>query len=173
MKIRSIFLVLMLAGTMGVNQSCSTEKSTTGTVDNAPGNIPRLAHDDPRRRVSQEKFIEANKMDMLGDHQQALNLYKECVKIDPSNDAAYYSIAKILYSSKQYMEAAQYAQQAVKLDPENTWYLDFYGTLLGGLGNFKEAQKYMSKWRSRIPKTRMPGSTGHSLQSRINSMMRP
>lgn len=122
-------------------QSCTTEKSTIGVADKSPSNIASLAADDPRKRIAMEKFIEANKMDILGDHNQALNLYKEALKIDPGNDAAYFNVARILYSSKQYSDAVQYAQQAMKLDPQNTWYLDLYGTLLGGLGNFKEAQK--------------------------------
>src|SRR6185295_17552502 len=100
-----------------------------------------LPDHDPRKRLATEKFIEANKMDILGDHNQAMNLYKEALKIDPAIDAAYYNIAKILYNSKQYADAIQYAQQAVKLSPDNAWYLDLYGTLLGGLGNYKEAQK--------------------------------
>ena len=131
-------LVIVIAAFL---QSCTTEKSTVGVADKTSSNIARLAADDPRKRIATEKFIEASKMDILGDHSQALNLYKEALKIDPGNDAAYFNVAKILYGLKLYAEAVQYAQQAVKLEPKNTWYLDLYGTLLGGLGDFKEAEK--------------------------------
>ena len=125
---------------MAVITSCMTEKQVSISPV-AESNVQKLPEDDPRKRVTTEKFIEATKMEILGDYQQALNLYKEVIKIDPANDAAYYNMAKILYTSKQYVDAASYAQQAAKLDPENVWYLDLYGTLLGGLGNYKEAQK--------------------------------
>src|SRR6185503_1615962 len=139
MKIRSLLLLLLVSITAFI-QSCSTEKSTVASPDKT-SSANTLADRDPRKRLATEKFIEANKMDILGDHNQAMNLYKEALKIDPSIDAAYYNLAKILYNSKQYNDAIQYAAQAVKLNPKNTWYLDLYGTLLGGLGNYKEAQK--------------------------------
>ena len=141
MKFRFLFALSLMIAITAFLQSCTTEKSAAGAADKTPSNIARLADDDPRKRIATEKFIEASKMDILGDHTQAMNLYKEALKIDPGNAAAYFNIAKILYSSKQYADAVQYAQQAVKLEPKNTWYLDLYGTLLGGLGNFKEAQK--------------------------------
>ncbi|MBA3647681.1 MAG: tetratricopeptide repeat protein [Chitinophagales bacterium] len=94
---------------------------------------------DPATLASQEKFIEAMKMKMLGENQQALNLFKECIKIDPNNAAAFYNAAKIFYDQKQYGDALAFAAQAGKLNPQNEWYLDLYSTLLGGTGNYKEA----------------------------------
>ncbi|HYV91721.1 MAG TPA: tetratricopeptide repeat protein [Chitinophagales bacterium] len=136
---RSLLLLLLVSITAFI-QSCSTEKSTVASADKS-SSANDLPDHDPRKRLATEKFIEANKMDILGDHNQAMNLYKEALKIDPSMAAADYNLAKILYNSKQYSDAIQYAAQAVKLNPKNTWYLDLYGTLLGGLGNYKEAQK--------------------------------
>jgi tetratricopeptide (TPR) repeat protein len=143
MLTKKVGLSILLA-TLTVSFSCTTTRQTTDTTGvltpPSTGAAP-LADDDPRRRAATEKFIEATKMDILGDHQQALNLYKECLKIDPSNAAAFYNVGKIFYDQKQYADALPYAQQAVKIDPKNIWYLDLYGTLLGGMGNYKEAAK--------------------------------
>ena len=58
-----------------------------------------------QRIAAEQKLIEAKKMEMLGDDQQAINLYKECLKIDANNDAAYYSLAQIYLNAKQIPDA--------------------------------------------------------------------
>src|SRR5436190_7607605 len=100
MKSRSLLMLLLPVTITAFVQSCSTEKSTVASADKT-SSANDLADHDPRKRLATEKFIEANKMDILGDHNQAMNLYKEALKIDPSIDAAYYNLAKILYNSKQ------------------------------------------------------------------------
>ncbi len=119
-------------------QSSAVRQEGTGSATVA---VKRLSADDPRYRVVSEKFIDACKMEMVGDYQAALNLYQEVIRLDPANDAAYFNIAQILYGRKQYVDALAYAQQAVRLDPQNGWYLGLLGTLYGGIGKFKEAQK--------------------------------
>src|SRR6187549_3586242 len=99
MKIRPLLLLVLVTITAFV-QSCSSEKSTLASPDKT-SSANDLPDHDPRKRLATEKFIEANKMDILGDHNQAMNLYKEALKIDPGNAAAYFNLAKILYSSKQ------------------------------------------------------------------------
>lgn len=142
MKIYSRLFYLLISVLL-LNQSCTSTKEATSTSgkNQNTADVTKLAPGDPRIRIATEKFIEANKMEMLGDYQQAMNLYKECLKLNPGIDAAYYNISKILYAQKSYTDALAFVQQAVKLDPSNTYYLDMYGTLLGGLGNYKEAIK--------------------------------
>lgn len=120
--------------------SCSSAKmgSTKSNSENVPA-AKTVVIDDVRKRQAEEKLIEAKKMDILGDAPAALNLYKECIRLDPDNDAAYYDAAVILFNQKQYEDALGYVTEAVKIDPNNSWYLDLYGTLLGGIGNYKEA----------------------------------
>jgi tetratricopeptide (TPR) repeat protein len=138
MKLRSLLIGSLSMAWMAIASSCSTSHEAVSASGNNPEqNI--TGNDDPRILRSQEKLIEAKKMEMLGDEQQALNLYKECMKTDASNDAAYYNAARILFDQKQYSDALSFASQAVKLNSTNQWYLDLYATLLGGMGNFKEA----------------------------------
>ncbi|MCS6991114.1 MAG: tetratricopeptide repeat protein [Chitinophagales bacterium] len=133
------YLVLALS----VWVSCSSERPLSKAAGDGRELLQqqRLAQDDPRYRIVSEKFIDACKMEMLGDYQAALNLFKEVIKLDPSNDAAYFNIAKILYNTRQLIDALLYAEQAVRLNPNNPWYLDLLGTLQGALGNFREAIK--------------------------------
>ncbi|MBA2421813.1 MAG: tetratricopeptide repeat protein, partial [Chitinophagales bacterium] len=127
----------MLVCSAVLNNSCSGLKNTSATTK--AGTSDAKADDDPQRRQAEEKLIEAKKMEILGDQQQALNLYKECIKFDPSNDAAFYNAAVILFNQKQYPEALALISHAIKINPINEWYLDLYGTLLGGTGYYKEA----------------------------------
>lgn len=140
MKLKTYVTIFWLWSALFVVGSCSPAKmgSTKRNAENGP--VVKTAEiDDVRKRQAEEKLIEAKKMDILGDEPAALNLYKECIRLDPDNDAAYYDAAVILFNQKHYEDALGYVSEAVKIDPENTWYLDLYGTLLGGIGNYKEA----------------------------------
>ena len=78
--------ILFVLPAISATFSCTTPKQATETsgVPGAPAvAAPQLAEDDPRRRAATEKFIDATKMDILGDHQQAINLYKESLKTIP------------------------------------------------------------------------------------------
>ncbi|MBX7109495.1 MAG: tetratricopeptide repeat protein [Chitinophagales bacterium] len=136
----AIKLLLLIAGLQFLH-ACSAPKEGTATApkDGAPD--AKATVDEARLREAEAKLIEAKKMELLGDEQAAMGLYKECIRLDPGNDAAFYDAATILFRQKQYQEALAYVAQAVKLQPENSWYLDLYGTLLGGIGNYKEAVK--------------------------------
>src|SRR4030095_1227418 len=97
MKLKSLLVAAFLLAISGLISSCSTSRSV---VNEAPAGDFAGSQDgsgkiDPQKLQSQEKLIEAKKMELLGDDQQALNLYKECIKTDPANDAAYYNAAKI------------------------------------------------------------------------------
>lgn len=141
MKLKSLIQLLLLVTWLMVNTSCSGPKSASSTLTEGASTAKASMIDDARKRQAEEKLIEAKKMEILGDEQAALNLYRECIRIDPDNDAAYYGSAVLLFDQKQYQDALGFVSQAVKISPDNHWYLDLYGTLLGGIGNYKEAIK--------------------------------
>lgn len=139
MNFRIYLLILLVA----MFAACRTTKQSlpAGPIMIDPSQPVVSGGQDPRELQVQEKFIEAIKMQILGNFQEAINLYKECIKLDPENDASYFNVAKIFYDQQRYPDALEFVKQAVKLDPQNKWYEDLYGTLLGGIGNYKEAIK--------------------------------
>ncbi len=141
MKFRNALNLLLLIAGLQFLYSCSASKKGAATTSGNAAPDAKVVVDEARQREAEAKLIEAKKMELLSDEQAAMGLYKECIRLDPGNDAAYYDAATILFRQKQYQEALAYVAQAVKLQPENSWYLDLYGTLLGGIGNYKEAVK--------------------------------
>ncbi len=61
-------------------------------------------------------YIFAIEAKLKGDLNTAMEILKACRKLDPNCPAIYYEMAQILASSQNYDHAAQYAQEAVKVD---------------------------------------------------------
>lgn len=66
---------------------------------------------------------EATKLYLFGNFPQAVNLYNECIKINPSSSASHYQLAKIYMQAGELKLAREHAKNAVSLDPDNPWYL--------------------------------------------------
>ncbi|MBN1790869.1 MAG: tetratricopeptide repeat protein [Bacteroidales bacterium] len=66
---------------------------------------------------------EATKLYLFGNFPQAVNLYNECIKINPSSSASHYQLAKIYMQAGELKLAREHARKAVNLDPDNPWYL--------------------------------------------------
>lgn len=66
---------------------------------------------------------EATKLYLFGNFPQAVNLYNECIKINPSSSASHYQLAKIYMQAGELKLAREHAKNAVNLDPDNPWYL--------------------------------------------------
>ncbi len=92
------------------------------------------------QRIALEKaFVNANKEKILGNDDRAVDLFEECLKIDPKNGASNYELSRIYERQKKINSALEKAEEAMKADPENEWYLQQYGGLLQQSGNSKEA----------------------------------
>ena len=67
-------------------------------------------------------FLNATRARLMGNDEEARDLFLKCLKIDGKNDAAKYELSKLYHHAKQTDLALQYAQEAVELDEKNTWY---------------------------------------------------
>lgn len=74
-------------------------------------------------------LIEATRHKITGNFDQAVVLYYEATQKDPTNDAAFFELAKLHAIQEQTEDAIQFARQAVLLDSKNI----FYQTLLAEL----------------------------------------
>ena len=75
-------------------------------------------------------FTDASKEKILGNYQEAIELFALCIKNDPKNAAAYYEIASIYSHSNQYKEALVFAKNAANIDENNIWYHLLFAKLL-------------------------------------------
>ncbi len=138
----SVFCSILIAVTLFC--SCKTqEKYSFGK--NEKLNTTGISAKTDKEIESEEKYIEATKMEILSNHQQALNLYKECLKGNSDNDAVYYEMAKIYYEQGDYNNCLTNIKNAVKLNPSNKWYQELYAEALSKTGNQKEAAAVYGK----------------------------
>ncbi len=75
-------------------------------------------------------YTDATKEKLIGNFQEAIQLYGLCIKNDPTNAGAYYEIASIYSSNSQYTDALKFAKIAADLDINNSWYQLLYARLL-------------------------------------------
>src|SRR4029077_14333924 len=115
--------------------SCSSTKNTT----NGPGNSPRKQLTSEQQNEVKAYYYDASKQKMLGNYEQAIAIFKQCLSVDPTNAAAYYEIGNMLEDGKMYDSAMSYAKRAVRFEGGNVWYQDLYAECLQDKGMYKEA----------------------------------
>ena len=133
----SLFLSLLLLS------ACSGQKKVINIKD------PNVVSDDgseidQSKRVNfmvVQTYHEAIKAKTIGDNTEAINLFREVLKMDAGNHAAMYELAQLLLDADKFSEAANYARQALKLNPSNEWYQKLNAEILAYEGKFSEAAK--------------------------------
>ncbi len=118
-----IFLVLALFA------GCKTQKA--GTKSTAPNSA--LTEKTARPQKEQMKidalFLDAIEQTSLENYSEALKLYMQVLRVDPEHAPALYEIAKIRYAQTRLSDAINFAEKAVRLDPDNEWYASFLADL--------------------------------------------
>lgn len=133
MKIQNILLSLL---TYAVLASCQPAKKT---------HSPRIENKSTKTLSNTEKyivdgiFIDANREKLLGNYNQALQLFSTVLNRDPNYAAAYYEIARINQFLKKINEAIIFAKKAVNLSPDNIWYQILLSDLYTSNQQFKES----------------------------------
>lgn len=121
--------------------SCSSAKKTANGTKKHKKPTTNGVSNLPEREQIQFKFLfhNAGKERILGNYQDALNLFMQCIAIAPEESTPYYEVATLYEVSKQKDLALEYAGKAVKLDPENYWYRILYAQSLQKAGKIAEA----------------------------------
>ncbi len=84
-------------------------------------------------------FIDANKERLLGNYQNALDLFSVVINKDPENAASLYEVARIYRVQKKNTEALMYAKKAVDIDDNNIWYQMLLADLYSSNQQLKQA----------------------------------
>lgn len=72
----------------------------------------------------QESFFEALKQKGIQNYDRAIDLFLECKQLDTSNSVIDYELAKAYFLDKQYIQAQEFAIDALKAKPMDFWYLE-------------------------------------------------
>ncbi len=109
----TVFLVfVMLAGLFFY--SCKSSKNIS---DNKKQEI-----DEKSWFAFNDYLVEASKQKVLGNFNDAIQIYQNCIKIDPNNAAPYFELSNLVLSQGDWVTALKYSIKAASLDHENMWY---------------------------------------------------
>lgn len=109
----------------------------------APNNGYGQKSKDQKARDNSALFIDANAQKLLGNLDAAEQLFLQCLKSDPEDDASMYELARIARVQNKNKKAQEWAEQAVENNPENVWYLKLLAELYQENMEFNKAIKVM------------------------------
>ncbi|HZV70443.1 MAG TPA: tetratricopeptide repeat protein [Saprospiraceae bacterium] len=71
----------------------------------------------------EKRLIEGKKYAMLGQWEKAEAAYKAILLEDPQNSTAYYELSRTMGASGKNSDALNYVRKAIRIEPDNEWYL--------------------------------------------------
>lgn len=74
-------------------------------------------------------YAEAIRCKLMGGISDALELFSECLKINPNSDAVYYNMSQLLLSNGDMQKGKSYLQKAITIDQNNVWYYMMLGSI--------------------------------------------
>ncbi|MBE0676572.1 MAG: tetratricopeptide repeat protein [Bacteroidales bacterium] len=83
-------------------------------------------------------YVEGLRNKLIGSASEALALFEECIRIDPTRDGAYYQIAQISFVTGNLDNAVRYGQKALQIS-QNEWYYSLLGTAYYQTGKIDSA----------------------------------
>jgi tetratricopeptide (TPR) repeat protein len=96
-------------------------------------------------QIDEEKFkglfYDGLKNKILGNTNEAMGFFRQCLAINPASPSANFEISEIMEYDKRPDSSLTYISRAVNEDPENVWYKYFYAENLQELGRFKDVIK--------------------------------
>jgi len=89
----------------------------------------------------QALFIEGMQAYILGNSQDAITKFNEVLRRDAKNDAALYELSKIAFEAGNMDKSIEFAQNAIKLNPNNEFYYQYLAEAKGEKKDFIGAAK--------------------------------
>ncbi len=83
----------------------------------------------------QENFFEALKQKGIQNYDRAVDLFLKCKQLETNNSVVDYELAKAYMLDKKYIQAQDYAIEALLSEPTDYWYLDNLLTILDKQGS--------------------------------------
>lgn len=96
----------------------------------------------------QYALIEASRQKMIGNINEAINLYNTCISSNPECDVAYYELGTVYSALGENQKSEENLGKAYKLDPRNYWYGIAYSELLKLNNDSKKSLKVLKKTRN-------------------------
>ncbi|MBK9541648.1 MAG: tetratricopeptide repeat protein [Bacteroidetes bacterium] len=133
------FSVLLISG-------CKSSQSTTSTPK-----VSKSSLSDSQRAEVTFLFFNANKEKLLGNLNNAADLFAEVIRKDGNNAAAMYELSNIYAEQKKYTDALFFSKSAYLIDPSNPWYTLSYVDVLQKNKKYDEAADVVGKLVNAYP----------------------
>ena len=132
--------------------ACGGPKAAVETPADPEMRLPTAEGKDKSAQVMRT-FMEATQARLGGQVPKAIQLYNQCLKLDPENAASMFELAKLYHGSQNFEPAVAMAKQAVAMDKENIWYrfllADLYKQNRQGLDAAAVYKGIVDKWPDR------------------------
>ncbi|RIV44577.1 tetratricopeptide repeat protein [Flagellimonas pelagia] len=89
----------------------------------------------------QENFFEALKQKGIQNYDRAIDLFLKCKQLDSNDDVVDYELSKAYLLDKKFVQAQEYAIEALLAEPSDYWYLDNLVSVLEQQGSPLETIK--------------------------------
>jgi len=132
----SILLLVLTFSPADAQSKRKKKKSKAGQETASTESTSSKSKRDPRVMAL---FLEAVNAKTLEKEEEAIEKFKDCLKMDERNDAAAFEVAKLYYEKKDIDEAMRFSETAAKIDPDNKWYQFLYAELLSENDDFEGA----------------------------------
>jgi tetratricopeptide (TPR) repeat protein len=96
-------------------------------------------------------FFNANKEKILGNLNNAADLFAEVIRKDGGNHAAMYELSNIYAEQKKYSDALFFARSAYRLDIKNEWYAISLSDILQKNHKFEESAQVLEQLTKDYP----------------------
>ncbi len=100
-------------------------------------------------------LIEASRLKVLGNVEEALKVYKSCVNSYPECGAAWYEIGTLYLSAGLNNQAEENLKKSFDLDRHNYWYSYSYADVLAINEKYEESNKIMKRMLKDFPKEKI------------------
>ena len=125
---------------------CKSTQSTTSSPK-----VSKNTLSDGQRAEVTFLFFNANKEKLLGNYNNAADLFAEVIRKDPNNAAAMYELANIYGEQKKFTDALFFSKSAYLIDPSNPWYTMTYADVLQKNKKFDESATVIEKLVNTYP----------------------
>ncbi|MDD5571915.1 MAG: tetratricopeptide repeat protein [Bacteroidales bacterium] len=90
-------------------------------------------------------FFNATKERLLGNNENAVKFYNQCLKIDNNNAEVLYELASLFFKNRQFKEALFYSKKSVENDDKNIWYKLLLSDVYSKTGKYQDAADLYEK----------------------------
>lgn len=103
----------------------------------------------------QESFFEGLKQKGIQNYDKAINAFLKCKTLEPEKEAVSFELAKSYLFDKQYINAQEYALEAVTANPGNYWYANTLAESLQAQNSTVSTIKSQIPWDNRELKSNL------------------